>query len=169
MTIATQDAPEAGKPGLKRSLNLPLLVLYGLGTTIGAGIYVLVGAAAGRAGIYAPMAFIVATIGLAPTAISYGELASPLSGERRRGCLRKRRLRFARNVTLRRMAGHRVRCGRVSGHCHWMRRLHPHLCRSAAFRVVDGRDCVHGGWSLPGASLNRCCLQPCSRSSRQAV
>jgi len=76
MTHSTQDAPEAGKPGLKRSLNLPLLVLYGLGTTIGAGIYVLVGAAAGRAGIYAPMAFIVATIGLAPTAISYGELAS---------------------------------------------------------------------------------------------
>ncbi|MGI9511457.1 MAG: APC family permease [Anderseniella sp.] len=64
------------KPTLKRSLNLPLLVLYGLGTTIGAGIYVLVGAAAGRAGIYAPMAFIVAAIGIAPTAASYGELAS---------------------------------------------------------------------------------------------
>lgn len=60
---------------LNRSLNLPLLVLYGLGTTIGAGIYVLVGSAAGRAGIYAPIAFLVAAIGIAPTAASYAELA----------------------------------------------------------------------------------------------
>lgn len=76
MKQSAHDAPETEKPRLKRSLNLPLLVLYGLGTTIGAGIYVLVGAAAGRAGIYAPMAFIVAAIGIAPTAASYGELAS---------------------------------------------------------------------------------------------
>jgi APA family basic amino acid/polyamine antiporter len=61
---------------LRRTLNLPLLVLYGLGTTIGAGIYVLVGTAAGRAGIYAPMAFFVAAIAIAPTAATYGELAS---------------------------------------------------------------------------------------------
>jgi len=52
-------------PKLKRTLNLPLLVFYGLGTTIGAGIYVLVGAAAGRAGIYARVAFILAAIGCA--------------------------------------------------------------------------------------------------------
>ncbi len=76
MEHSTQDAPESVTPKLKRSLNLPLLVLYGLGTTIGAGIYVLVGAAAGRAGIYAPVAFIVAAIGIAPTAATYGELAS---------------------------------------------------------------------------------------------
>lgn len=31
-------------PTLKRSLTLPLMVLYGLGVTIGARIYVLVGA-----------------------------------------------------------------------------------------------------------------------------
>ena len=60
---------------LKRSLNLPLLVLYGLGTTIGAGIYVLVGAAAGEAGIYAPLAFLIAAIGVAPTAAGYAELS----------------------------------------------------------------------------------------------
>ena len=76
MNQSVQEIPETGKPRLKRSLNLPLLVLYGLGTTIGAGIYVLVGAAAGRAGIYAPMAFVAAAIGIAPTAASYGELAS---------------------------------------------------------------------------------------------
>lgn len=72
-SIQTQTIPE--KPKLKRSLGLTLLVLYGLGTTIGAGIYVLVGAAAGRAGIYAPIAFIAAAIAVAPTAASYAELA----------------------------------------------------------------------------------------------
>lgn len=66
---------DASEPKLKRSLNLPLLVLYGLGTTIGAGIYVLVGASAGRAGIYAPIAFVAAAFAIAPTAASYGELA----------------------------------------------------------------------------------------------
>jgi len=76
MKQSSHDIPQTGNPSLKRSLNLPLLVLYGLGTTIGAGIYVLVGAAAGRAGIYAPVAFIVAAIGIAPTAATYGELAS---------------------------------------------------------------------------------------------
>jgi amino acid transporter len=71
------DAVESTEQGaqLKRSLNLPLLVLYGLGTTIGAGIYVLVGAAAGRAGLYAPAAFVLAAIGTAPAAASYAELA----------------------------------------------------------------------------------------------
>lgn len=34
-----------------RSLNLPLAMLFGLGVTIGAGIYVLIGATAGRAGM----------------------------------------------------------------------------------------------------------------------
>lgn len=58
-----------------------MLVLYGLGTTVGAGIYVLVGAAAGRAGYQAPLAFIVAAIAMMPTAATYGELSGryPLS------------------------------------------------------------------------------------------
>ena len=51
-------------------------MLYGLGTTIGAGIYVLVGAAAGRAGLYAPLSFVLAAIAIAPTAAAYGELVS---------------------------------------------------------------------------------------------
>lgn len=71
----TSEEITHAEPKLKRSLNLPLLVLYGLGTTIGAGIYVLVGAAAGRAGIFAPVAFLAAAIALAPTAASYAELA----------------------------------------------------------------------------------------------
>nr|MBX2880591.1 hypothetical protein [Granulosicoccus sp.] len=66
--------PQTAPGSLKRSLNLPLLVLYGLGTTIGAGIYVLVGAAAGEAGIHAPLAFLIAAISVAPTAACYAEL-----------------------------------------------------------------------------------------------
>jgi amino acid transporter len=74
-THATNPAETSAAPQLRRTLNLPLLVLYGLGTTIGAGIYVLVGAAAGRAGLFAPLAFVLAAIAVAPTAAAYGELA----------------------------------------------------------------------------------------------
>jgi len=42
---------------LKRSLVLGLLTLYGLGSIVGAGIYVLVGEVAATAGVYAPPAF----------------------------------------------------------------------------------------------------------------
>ena len=64
------------KPELKRSLTLPVLTLYGLGTTVGAGIYVLVGAVAGRAGIYAPVAFLLAAVLASLTALSFAELAA---------------------------------------------------------------------------------------------
>ena len=60
---------------LKRSLTLPMLVLYGLGTTIGAGIYALVGELAGIAGYLAPASFLVATIMAALTALSFAELS----------------------------------------------------------------------------------------------
>ena len=48
------DPPIELPTALKRRLGLPLLVLYGVGITIGAGIYVLIGAVAGHAGIYTP-------------------------------------------------------------------------------------------------------------------
>jgi amino acid transporter len=48
------------RPRLRRSLSLTLIVLYGLGVTIGAGIYALVGEVAGLAGGYAPLAFVIA-------------------------------------------------------------------------------------------------------------
>jgi len=63
-------------PGLKRVLGLTLVVLYGLGVTIGAGIYVLIGATAGQAGIYAPVSFCIAALVMAPTAASFAELSS---------------------------------------------------------------------------------------------
>lgn len=66
----------AGKPvSLRRALSLPLVVLYGLGVTIGAGIYVLIGATAGVAGIHAPLSFCLAALVMAPTAASFAELS----------------------------------------------------------------------------------------------
>jgi amino acid transporter len=61
---------------LQRTLNAPLLTLYGLGVTVGAGIYVLVGSTAGQAGAYAPVAFLVAAFVVAFTALSYAELST---------------------------------------------------------------------------------------------
>jgi basic amino acid/polyamine antiporter, APA family len=64
------------KPTLKRRLNLPLLVLYGLGVTVGAGIYVLVGATASKAGYYAPVSFLLAAFVVTLTGFSYAEFAT---------------------------------------------------------------------------------------------
>jgi amino acid transporter len=61
---------------LRRRLNLPLLTFYGLGTTIGAGIFVLVGKVAGRAGMWAPVSFLVASLLAAFTAFSFAELVA---------------------------------------------------------------------------------------------
>jgi APA family basic amino acid/polyamine antiporter len=61
---------------LKRRLGLPLLVLYGVGITVGAGIYVLVGAVAGHAGQYAPWSFVVAALVMGLTVASYAELST---------------------------------------------------------------------------------------------
>lgn len=63
-------------PKLRRALNAPLLTLYGLGVTIGAGIYVLVGATAAEAGLFAPTTFVIAAIVVAFTALSYAELST---------------------------------------------------------------------------------------------
>lgn len=61
---------------LNRVLNLPVLTLYGLGTIVGAGIYVLVGKVAGSAGLFTPYAFLLAGIIAAFTAFSYAELST---------------------------------------------------------------------------------------------
>jgi len=61
---------------LKRSISLAMLTLYGLGTIIGAGIFVLIGEVAGIAGTYTPVAFLIASIIAGFTALSYAELSS---------------------------------------------------------------------------------------------
>ncbi len=52
--MIVNDKPEEK---LKRSISLPFLIFYGLGTMIGGGIYALTGKVAGIAGMYAPIAF----------------------------------------------------------------------------------------------------------------
>jgi APA family basic amino acid/polyamine antiporter len=66
------------EPTLKRALSLPLITFYGLGTIIGAGIYVLIGEVAARAGLFTPIAFLVAAVIATFTALSYAELSSRL-------------------------------------------------------------------------------------------
>lgn len=66
---------------LKRAFSLPLLTFYGLGTILGAGIYVLIGEVAGSAGMHAPLAFAIASLLAGFSAFSYAELSAryPLS------------------------------------------------------------------------------------------
>ena len=69
---------------LARRITLPLLLFYGLGTILGAGIYVLVGKIAAASGFLAPLAFLVAAVIAGITALSYCQLVVMLpksSGE----------------------------------------------------------------------------------------
>jgi amino acid transporter len=61
---------------LKRRIGLGLLTAYGVGVMVGAGIYVLVGAVADQAGIWSPLAFVIAGLIAAPTALSYSEFST---------------------------------------------------------------------------------------------
>lgn len=61
---------------LSRSLSLPLITLYGIGTIVGGGFYALVGKVAAEAGMYTPIAFLVAALVGLVTALSYGELSA---------------------------------------------------------------------------------------------
>ncbi len=66
----------AGETQLKRTVTLLPLTLYGLGVIVGAGIYVLIGETAARAGFYTPLAYLVASMLVALTAASYAELST---------------------------------------------------------------------------------------------
>jgi amino acid transporter len=63
-------------PPLRRVLGTPMLVLYGLGVIIGAGIYVLVGSVIGAAGAAAPWSFLLAGVLAGLTGLCYAELAT---------------------------------------------------------------------------------------------
>lgn len=70
---ATGNHPPAA---LRRSLSLTHAVLYGLGVTIGAGIYVLIAVAASRAGMHAPVAFVITALVVGLTGASLAELGA---------------------------------------------------------------------------------------------
>lgn len=69
-------SPTSRTVALRRRLGLPLLVLYGTGITVGAGIYVLIGEVAGHAGSLAPWSFVLAAAVMALTVASYAELST---------------------------------------------------------------------------------------------
>ena len=134
---ATIVSSQAG-PGLQRSLSLLQATLYGLGVTIGAGIYVLVGAATARSGMHAPFAFVLAAMLMALSAASFAELAGRLpvaAGE-------AAYVKEAFQSTARRRhrpAGRRHRYRRGRRHQPRKRRLHRCLSRPA------GADPRHRG------------------------
>jgi amino acid transporter len=61
---------------LRRVLSLPWLVFYGVGVTIGAGIFALIGEILAITGDHAPWAFLVAGVVAGFTAFSYAALSS---------------------------------------------------------------------------------------------
>lgn len=65
-------------PALRRTLTLPWLVFYGLGVTVGAGIFALVGEIVALAGDAAPLSFLIAGIVAAVTGLSYAALVGVL-------------------------------------------------------------------------------------------
>lgn len=69
---------EEAKPVLKRKLNLFDAVSIGLGAIIGAGIFVLIGIAAGMAGPAVFIAVIISGLSATFTALSFSELGSSL-------------------------------------------------------------------------------------------
>ena len=64
------------KTTLKRAITLPLLVFYGAGTILGAGIYALIGKIASLSGEYAPFSFLISAFIAAFVAFTYAELSS---------------------------------------------------------------------------------------------
>lgn len=61
---------------LRRVINLPLLTFYGVGVTVGAGIFALIGEVLRDAGDHAPLAFLIAGLIAGATGISYAKLAT---------------------------------------------------------------------------------------------
>jgi len=66
---------EKNLPKLKRVVKLPYLILYGLGTILGAGIYILISKVAFHANIFTPLSFLIAGLVVAFTAFVYAELS----------------------------------------------------------------------------------------------
>lgn len=61
---------------LDRTISLPLLILYGLGTMIGGGFYALLGEIAGEAALFTPLAFLFSGLLAFVSATSFAELSS---------------------------------------------------------------------------------------------
>ncbi|MGD0310064.1 MAG: amino acid permease [Acidobacteriota bacterium] len=83
LSLLTQEAQESGEHSLKRALGPLNLITLGIGAIIGAGIFVLTGAAAAQyAGPSIVLSFVVAGIACAFAGLCYSEFASliPIAG-----------------------------------------------------------------------------------------
>lgn len=71
-----------GKRQLVRTLGLPQILMLGIGGTMGAGVFVLTGHAAGLVGPAVILVFLLAGLQSLPNSLSYAELASsfPVAG-----------------------------------------------------------------------------------------
>lgn len=69
------------KTTLRRTINLPFLIFYGVGTMVGGGIYALLGEVAGQAGMATPIAMALSGLLALLSGLSFAELSSrfPLS------------------------------------------------------------------------------------------
>ncbi len=74
MTIESDQMPT--HVGLRRSLTVLPLLLYGLAVIVGAGIYIAIASVIDRAGPAAPLSFLLAGIAAGMTGRCYAELAS---------------------------------------------------------------------------------------------
>ena len=72
----TEPAVGSVEPRLERRLGPIAVSLSGIGIILGAGIYVLVGEAAGEAGNSVWLAFVVGALVAAPTGLAFAELAA---------------------------------------------------------------------------------------------
>ncbi|MBT4870573.1 MAG: amino acid permease [Candidatus Diapherotrites archaeon] len=72
---ATPDPQKLPMDTLKKSITLKQATIYGIGIILGAGIYALIGEAAGMAGNAVWLAFVVSAIIASFTALSYAELS----------------------------------------------------------------------------------------------
>ncbi|MBV1915986.1 MAG: APC family permease [Pseudomonadales bacterium] len=61
---------------LNRSITLPYLIFYGLGTMVGGGFYALLGKVTGEAGLFTPIALLFSGLLALLTGLSYAELSS---------------------------------------------------------------------------------------------
>ncbi len=66
----------ASAPTLQRNIGLVALTLYGVGDILGAGVYGLIGRAAGEMGYAIWLAFLVSMIAAGLTGLSYASLGS---------------------------------------------------------------------------------------------
>jgi basic amino acid/polyamine antiporter, APA family len=72
----TDDGAAPDAPSLRRTIGPAQMALYGLGSMLGAGIYGLIGKAAGQAGNAVWLSFVVALVAALLTAFSYASLGS---------------------------------------------------------------------------------------------